>query len=135
MSFISLIWFHFHKHDTRHNLHWLKTYAGILKGDRGAVESALVLIPTLLLFLGILQISGSALARMNASNATQGQVSRIALLDSQETTDGLSVTSEPLPGGGEVVVGTRNETGPAIFPMIIGSDAFTSTGIAINENK
>lgn len=135
MSLTSLIWFHFHKHHTRHNFHWFKTYVGILKGDKGAVESALVLIPTLLLFLGILQISGSVLSRINAANTVQGQVSRIALLDSTEPANGLNMTSQPLPGGGEVLVGTKSEQGPAISPFIIGSDSFQSTGVAVNENK
>jgi len=103
------------------------------------VESSLVLIPTVLLFLSVLQIAASVLGRGVAVNILQGDVSREALLGSSN----LTLSSEALktdirkialPGGGSIILGSRKVSLPKLTPLIISQDAFMISGIAIDEN-
>ncbi len=124
-----------------------------LRSDRGSVEAALVMIPTILLFLGVLQLSGNVLSQSVSSNQVQGQISNLALLGSsnsgissqspsQPAASGpQSVSNEPLltqrvplPGGGYLIVGNKKELAPALSPMIIGHNSYSSIGIAVDEN-
>jgi hypothetical protein len=109
------------------------------KSELGTVESALVLIPTILLFLSVLQIAASVLGRGVAVNIVQGEVSREALFGSGEflvgsKTGPIILSRIPLPGGGAIISGTRESLVPKLTPLIILQDKFTATGIAIDEN-
>ena len=124
-----------------------------LSSDRGSVEAALVMIPTILLFLGVLQLSGNVLSQSVSSNQVQGQISNLALLatvgsgvpsqnpNQPDTSAPQSVSKDPLvtqrvplPGGGYLIVGNRKELAPALSPMILGHNSYTSAGIAVDEN-
>jgi hypothetical protein len=110
-----------------------------LYGENGTVESALVLIPTVLLFLSVLQIAASVLGRGVAVNNLQGDISREALLGSTalgESSDlaGTLINRLPLPGGGSIIIGKRKSVLPKISPLVLANDSFNSTGIAIDEN-
>ena len=120
-------------------------YLEFIDDESGNVESALVIIPLLLLFLSILQIAASSMARSTANNLVQGDVSRTALLNSQngESTwqgtkilDGSAVNkfSLPLSGGGSLIVSERLNSLPILTPLLINRDQFMSTGIAVDEN-
>ena len=107
--------------------------------ETGTVESALVLIPTVLLFLSVLQIAASVLGRGVAVNSLQGEVSREALLGSNQlsqSTDSLGTNLRriQLPGGGTIIVGSRETSIPRLTPLIISQDKFLTSGIAIDEN-
>ena len=116
-----------------------------LRSDRGSVEAALVMIPTILLFLGVLQLSGNVLSQSVSSNQVQGQISNLALLatmgsgvpsqnpNQPDTSAPQSVSKDPLvtqrvplPGGGYLIVGNRKELAPALSPMILGHNSYTS---------
>lgn len=109
------------------------------KSETGTVESALVLIPTILLFLSVLQIAASVLGRGVAINSIQGEVSREALLGSNQlsqSTDslGTDLSRIQLPGGGAIIVGSRKTSIPRLTPLVISQDKFFTNGIAIDEN-
>lgn len=110
------------------------------KSEKGTVESALVLIPTVLLFLSVLQIAASVLGRGVAVNMLQGEVSREALLGSNNlsaSTDSLGTDFGriALPGGGTIIVGSKKIALPKLTPLIISQDKFLASGIAIDENQ
>jgi hypothetical protein len=110
-----------------------------LQSQVGTVESALVLIPTILLFLSVLQIAASVLGRGVAVNELQGEVSREALLGSislisSDQYPGIEIDRLSLPGGGEIIVGSKKVAVVKITPLLIFQDQFLVRGIAINEN-
>ena len=104
------------------------------QSDRGTVESAMVLIPTLFLFLAVVQISVAVLAHSAGINSIQGQVSRVALLHSLQSSAGLEIEHTPLPGGGSVISGSGQRSIPIVSPILIGRSALTLSGIAVDEN-
>jgi hypothetical protein len=110
-----------------------------LLSQSGTVESALVLIPTILLFLSVLQIAASVLGRGVAVNELQGEISRQALLgaDSVNSTNqysGLDLGRQVLPGGGEIIVGSKKVSVAKLTPMLLFQDQFLVKSIAIDEN-
>ena len=110
-----------------------------LNDEIGTVESALVMIPTVLLFLSVLQIATSVLGRGIAVNTLQGDISREALLGStllSQSSDlvGTLISRSPLPGGGSIIIGKRKSVLPKISPLILRNDSFISIGIAVDEN-
>ena len=110
-----------------------------LLSQSGTVESALVLIPTILLFLSVLQIAASVLGRGVAVNELQGEISRQALLgaDSVNSTNqysGLDLGRQALPGGGEIIVGSKKVSVAKLTPMLLFQDQFLVKSIAIDEN-
>ena len=109
------------------------------QSQAGTVESALVLIPTILLFLSVLQIAASVLGRGIAVNEIQGNVSREALLGSNSLISsdqfpGLEIERLSLPGGGEIIVGSKKVAVAKLTPLLILQDQFLVKGIAIDEN-
>lgn len=116
-----------------------KFFLTFLKSENGTVESALVLIPTVLLFLSVLQIAASVLGRGIAVNELQGEVSRAGLLGSSasnSTNDrqGVVLERHPLPGGGTIIIGSKKVAVAKLTPLIISQDQFFVNGIAIDEN-
>lgn len=109
-------------------------YKSLVKSDEGSVESALVLIPTTMLFLGVLQISGFFLFQTGNSNFTQGMIARAALAGSTQNLDQIEITSIALPGGGSILVGSRRESAPVISPLLSSRNNSIFTGIAVREN-
>jgi hypothetical protein len=110
-----------------------------LFSQSGTVESALVMIPTILLFLSVLQIAASVLGRGIAVNELQGEVSREALLGSNSVTStnqypGLEISKHVLPGGGEIIVGSKKASVAKLTPLLVFQDEFLVKGIAIDEN-
>jgi hypothetical protein len=111
----------------------------LFKSQSGTVESALVLIPTILLFLSVLQIAASVLGRGVAVNELQGEVSREALLGSSSLNStnqqpGEEIIRHALPGGGAIVIGSQKVLIPKLTPLLIFQDQFQVKGIAIDEN-
>jgi hypothetical protein len=112
---------------------------GILDSEVGTVESSLVLIPTVLLFLSVLQIAASVLGRGVAVNTLQGEVSREALLGSNnlgQSSNNLKTDFQRivLPGGGSIILGSKEVSIPKLTPLILSQDKFSISGIAIDEN-
>ena len=110
-----------------------------LLSQSGTVESALVLIPTILLFLSVLQITASVLGRGIAVNNLQGEISREALLGSSSITStnqypGIEIGKYALPGGGEIIVGSKKASVAKLTPLLVFQDEFLVKGIAIDEN-
>lgn len=110
-----------------------------LVSQSGTVESALVLIPTILLFLSVLQIAASVLGRGIAVNNLQGEISREALLGSSSITStnqypGIEISKYALPGGGEIIVGSKKASVAKLTPLLVFQDEFLVKGIAVDEN-
>ena len=110
--------------------------------EQGNVESALVLLPLMILVLSILQIGMGVLNREVGSTSVQSVVNKsslfspsgrdpLILMGSQGLTE---VSAIPLTGGGELYLGKRVDTSPSLTPLLPGGDSFTSSGIAIGEN-
>ena len=116
--------------------------------ESGNVESALVIIPLLILFLSILQIAASVMARSTSNNIVQGEVSRTALFgkvglpwaaeDSPNSPRSSTNSSEnsvlPLSGGGSLIISKRVTSLPILTPLLLAHDNFLSSGIALDEN-
>jgi hypothetical protein len=88
----------------------------------------------MMLFLGVLQVSGFFLFQTGFSNFTQGKVAKAALIGSNENLDHFEIVTVTLPGGGSILVGSKTETLPAISPPLLTPMKTMSTGIAIREN-
>lgn len=107
--------------------------------DRGSVESALTLIPLLLLFLAVSQVCISVYSRNTNSQRTQGAVALAAMGTTQTllSTGGVGWSSPPialaLPGGGSILLGRRKIENPSISPFLPGGEFFFSTGVAVQE--
>ena len=115
-------------------------------------ESVLVIIPLLITFLSVLQISTGVMGRAVATNVVQGQVAKYAIDGSSvASTTGtgvgtsgvtagvipsapdLSLKQIELPGGGSLLIGTQPIHQVAVSPLLGGGDNYEATGIAISE--
>jgi len=127
----------------------------VLKSERGNVESALTVIPLMLLFLSVMQLGLGVYGRVTSDQMTQGSVARQAM--GMATSDALnqgssssstdpfmegfasemqnvgSVTAIPLPGGGSLDLGTAINSLPSISPLLPEGDHMTSSGLAVQE--
>ena len=109
------------------------------KSESGNVESALVLIPLMILFLSVAQIGISVYARTTISEVNQGNVANTAM--GIRELMGKSTVSElarqpialPLPGGGSILVEQWRAKLPSITPLLPGGDSFGSSGISVQE--
>lgn len=107
--------------------------------DAGNVESALTLIPLMILFLTVAQVGISVYSRSVSDQSTQGAVAYAAMGSNQGSNSGAStpwsspLIALPLPGGGSVLVGERENRTPGVTPLLPGGESFTSTGIAVQE--
>jgi hypothetical protein len=111
----------------------------IIRSEVGTVESALVLIPTVLLFLSVLQIAAGVLGRGIAINELQGEISREGLIGSNALAPSSNsinpdMNRVSLPGGGTIIVGSKVFSVSKFTPLIFLQDKFLVRGIAIDEN-
>ncbi len=130
-------------------------FNSVLKSERGNVESALTIIPLMLLFLSVMQLGLGVYGRVTSDQMTQGSVARQAM--GMATSDALtqgssssstdpfmegfasemqnvgSVTAIPLPGGGSLDLGTAMNGLPSISPLLPEGDHMTSSGLAVQE--
>lgn len=110
-----------------------------IRSDRGSIESALTLIPLLLLFLAVSQVCISVYSRNTNGQRTQGAVALAAMGVTQTLLSGGGVgwssppIALPLPGGGSILVGRRKIENPSISPFLPGGESFLSTGVAVQE--
>ena len=118
----------------------------LIRSDRGNIESALTLIPLLLLFLAVSQVGISVYSRNTNNQRTQGDVAYAAMgsaaMGSAESPPNLRGNGSawstppvalPLPGGGSVLVGVRRIQNPTLTPFLPGGESFLSTGVAVQE--
>ena len=127
----------------------LNKFKSYLSSEEGSVETGLVLIPVLILFLSVLQLPASTLARVASSSKLQSDTylqsfvptQGASSISNQTLTGNIDSLSEgpsesiSLPGGGELIVKNRRIVAPPITPLLISGDQFNSIGISINENK
>jgi hypothetical protein len=118
-------------------------WARSMADERGSVESALVLLPLMILVLSILQIAMGVLHRDLGDASAQSSVikstlysplgrSPLTLMSSQGLTQ---LSAVPLSGGGNIYIGKRVERSPSLTPLLPEGDNFFSTGIAIGEHS
>ena len=110
-------------------------------------ESVMVLIPLLITFLSVLQLSTGVMARTVSNNIVQGRVAQLAIVgnasssgysnsnsnSNQSTPGSLQSFQIDLPGGGSLTLGTQLIHNPAVSPLLPSGDNFLATGIAVNE--
>jgi hypothetical protein len=112
-----------------------------LRDESGTVESALVLVPLLVLVLSILQIAAGVLGRQVASNRVQSTVVQSGLRTATignpfefmkangiDAATGLSLT-----GGGQLLIGEEQSHLAAITPLLPRGDNFASVGVTLGE--
>ena len=103
----------------------------------------------MILFLSVLQLSTGVFGRLSEAQQTQGAVAYAAMGVAPGTSSnalpGASALQNPLirwtspliamplPGGGSVLVGTRESTSPTVSPLFPQGDRFFSSGIAVQE--
>jgi hypothetical protein len=122
---------------------WSRKIRARIADQTGTVESALVLIPLMVLVLSILQISIGVLSRNIANNKTQSAVMQSGLYaeggstaQSNMSSYGLTSSSAfTLSGGGTVYVGAQRNSLPSLTPLLPGGDAFTSVGVTVGEGS
>lgn len=115
----------------------------LIHDESGAVESALVLLPLLILVLSVLQIACGVLNRDLAASATQSVVTRSGLYSSVGGTpfarmanDGITAAAGlTLSGGGILYVGERRYHLPGITPLLAQGENFASIGVSLGENS
>jgi hypothetical protein len=120
---------------------WFQKIRSLNADQTGTVESALVLIPLMVLVLSILQISVGVLTRNVANNKTQSAVTQSGLYAESSSTAQSNVSSYgltssssfTLSGGGTVYVGAQQNSLPSLTPLLPGGDAFTSVGVTVGE--
>jgi len=120
---------------------WSRKIRARIADQTGTVESALVLIPLMVLVLSILQISVGVLTRNIANNKTQSAVTQSGLYveggsTAQSNLSSYGLTSSSaftLSGGGTVYVGAQRNSLPSLTPLLPGGDAFTSVGVTVGE--
>ena len=105
---------------------------GFLKDESGVVESTLVIIPLVILFLSVIQIASAVMQHNAITNQVQGDVSRAALYGT--STPFSEGTKRSLPGGGEILIGRRSERITPLSPLLIGTPFVSATSIAVDEN-
>ena len=120
----------------------MNIYLRALASERGNLESALTLIPLMILFLAVTQICLSVYSRDTYGETTQGAVAYSAMGSTQIGVGQAGQAGQawssapialPLPGGGSVLVGQRQIHNPALTPLLPGGDLFTTTGVAVQE--
>ena len=114
-----------------------------LRSESGNVESALVLVPLLVLVLSVLQIGMGVLSRNAASNRTQSAVVQSSLFNpdgqsalSMMPTFGItSGTGLTLSGGGTLYIGAQKNLLPSLTPLLPSGDSFTSVVVSLGEGS
>jgi hypothetical protein len=114
----------------------------LIHDESGAVESALVLLPLLILVLSILQIACGVLNRDLAASGTQSVVTRSGLYSPDGSTpfarmanNGItSAVGLALSGGGTLYLGERQFHLPGITPLLVQGESFASIGASLGEN-
>lgn len=107
--------------------------------ESGNLESALTLIPLMILVLTVLQFCIGVYSRDTAGETTQGAMAYAAMGRANLVNSGSSNAwssgpiALPLPGGGSLLVGERVVKNPSITPLLPGGDTFTTAGIAVQE--
>jgi hypothetical protein len=105
-----------------------------LHDERGNVESALTLIPLMILFLSVLQLGIGVYGRITTEQSVQSFVAVSAMgLIPDTSLISAGVASIPLPGGGSLLMGTNQTHIPSITPLLPSGDRIKSTGIAVQE--
>ena len=125
----------------------IRTWREKITCETGTIESALTMIPLLLLFLTVLQISASVMGRTSALSGVQDQITKSSLYGSANSVKNgsnslspkmatsTSIDSLPLTGGGSLILGTRKAQTPRLTPLLLGQDAFIATGITVDESN
>lgn len=126
-------------HDRWHNkLSWLS------RNESGNVESAMVLIPLMILVLSVLQIAASVMGRTIGGNFAQSQISRTGLYSDGQFLAPLNPPTSlmdskssrvQLPGGGAILTLSQTHKVPLLTPLLASNDKFNATGIVIDENS
>jgi hypothetical protein len=128
----------------RVNDHWFKKFLWLRRNESGNVESALVLIPLMILFLSVLQIAASVMGRTIGGDFAQSQISRTGLytdgqflapLNPPTSLMGSKSSRVQLPGGGAVLTLSQTHKIPLLTPLLASNDKFNATGIVIDENS
>ena len=115
-------------------------------------ESVMVLIPLLITFLSVLQLSTGVIGRTVSNNVVQGSVAKEAIRQGNSNSNldyanplnqpGVSgstpqvdpsMTRIPLPGGGSFIMGSHMIHQTAISPLLPGGDNYEAEGFAITE--
>ena len=122
-----------------------RIYFRVFASEKGNLESALTLIPLMILFLTVSQVCLSVYSRDTYGETTQGAVAYSAMGSTQFAVGQAGRVGQsgpvwssapialPLPGGGSVLVGQREIHNPALTPLLPGGDLFTTTGVAVQE--
>lgn len=98
------------------------------------------MIPLILTFLAVLQISSYAISHGVLSNAVSGEISQASMLTSDNPDSFNPIGFErqirriALPGGGVILIKSVEGNSSYFAPILIGRSKFTSTGISIDEN-
>jgi hypothetical protein len=114
-------------------------FVALFKDESGNLESALTLIPLMILLLSVLQFCIGVYSRDTAGETTQGAVAYAAMGTANPANLSPSnVWSSgpialPLPGGGSLLVGEKVNSNPSITPLLPGGDIFNTAGIAVQE--
>ena len=123
---------------------WHSKFSWLSRNESGNVESAMVLIPLMILVLSVLQIAASVMGRTIGGNFAQSQISRTGLYSDGQFLAPLNPPTSlmdskssrvQLPGGGAILTLSQTHKVPLLTPLLASNDKFNATGIVIDENS
>ena len=110
-----------------------KELRSFIQDESGNVEVGLVMIPLLILFLSVLQLPISALARTVYLGHLQSDTNLISYLGSYSPNSNLEKLN--LADGGALIINNEKVAGPNITPLLPKGDNFSISAYSIDENS
>ena len=105
-----------------------------IRDESGSVEVGLVMIPLLILFLSVLQLPISSLARTVFLARLQSETNLISYLGTNSPNSNSNLESLNLADGGALIINNEKVAGPNIAPLLPNGDNFSISAYSINEN-
>ena len=113
----------------------------LLASDKGSVESAMTLIPLMVLILSILQIAMGVLARDVIASKTESSVTKSSLYQpfglnpfEQMKSSGIEKAAGlNLTGGGVLYIGEARTRLPSLTPLLPQGETISSLGVSVGE--
>jgi hypothetical protein len=95
----------------------------------GNIESALTIVPVMLLFLSVLQLGTISLSRVVFTGVSD-EVATQQSFQSFDSSHDENSTAVPLPSQGELIIERNAHQIPSITPLLPQGDSFSTTGMS-----
>lgn len=106
-----------------------------LSSERGSVESGLVLIPLILLFLSVLQLPISTLSRTTSLGKLQNDLNLSSFISSSSDRNSVTEVKPLIGGSANLLLGERSTSGLVVTPFLLNGDQYKVFSTVIDENS